>query len=79
MPRKIETVADLEQFMDANNAGLKSVMPISGNEKFTFITSRYSPNCSVKPDIAQAFIKKHDKNLKKIALNEASTTLYVLR
>jgi len=74
----IETTADLKGLMTANNAALKSIFPISGNETFTFITSRYLPNIKVDNQIAKAFIEENSKSLKKIALNRASTDLYVM-
>jgi len=74
----IETTTDLKGLMYGNNAALKSVQSINGNETFTFITSRYSPNIKVDGSVAKQFIEDNFNNLKKIALNKASTDLYVL-
>ena len=77
--RKVTTIEELARLMTGKNAALKSVVPVCKPETFTFITSRHSPNCSVEPAVAEAFIKKNEKNLKVIGLNTTSTTLYVLR
>lgn len=78
---KITDIEELERLMKGRNAALKSVEPIRGDETFTFITSRYSPNLKVEPSVGKAFVKKYEgtEQLKEIGLNVASTTLYVLR
>ena len=78
MSNKITTVAELERMMKGRTAAMKSVVPVHGDEKFTFLTQRHSPNCSVDPVVAKKFIEKHENKLKIIGWNKTSTTIYVL-
>lgn len=76
---KITELSELERLMKGRTAALSSVQPVCADEKFTFITSRHSPNSSVDPVIANEFIKKHEDKMKVIGWNKTSTTIYVLR
>lgn len=76
---KITELSELERLMKGRSAALSSVQPVCADEKFTFITSRHSPNSSVDPVVAKEFIEKHKDNMKVIGWNKTSTTIYVLR
>lgn len=76
--KKVTTIEELEGLMKGKSTALKSVFPIGGPEHFTLITRRNTPNRSVEPKVAEEFIEKYEDKMKKIALNTASTDLYVL-
>ncbi|HUU87715.1 MAG TPA: hypothetical protein VMX17_08190 [Candidatus Glassbacteria bacterium] len=73
----IEFEMSLHSYMLGKNRGIVSVLGKDGVCKYKLLANRHHAKVSIVKEVAEAYIKKHEEKLKRVAFG-MNTDIYIL-